>query len=170
MSEIVDPQRRGFLTRFSKPVSAIRQAPEVTPREQPRPPCAVDEALFTRLCDGCGLCQSACPNGVIEIQDGLAKINLDYNECSLCKQCVVACNADALHDSINIAIDLQPTFSQACNNYLQIECNQCQQLCPQAAILVEEDELPSLDKAKCTGCGQCCSHCYIGVITMQFVP
>lgn len=166
MPESIDNSRRGFLTRLSKPVQSLQQEPERTPRTQPRPPRAVDEALFLRLCDGCGECKKVCPNSVIDIHEHTAQINLDFNECSLCSECVSACPTGALHSSIPVNIDLQPSFSQGCNNNLQIECQQCQFSCPQSAITVEEDELPVLDSDLCNGCGQCRSSCYIGAISM----
>ncbi|WP_117233011.1 ferredoxin-type protein NapF [Vibrio maerlii] len=169
MTESINNSRRGFLTRLSKPVQSIQQEPESTPRTEPRPPRAVDEALFLRLCDGCGECQKACPNSVIDIHEGAARLNLEFNECSLCGECVNACPTDALHSATPISINLRPSFSQGCNNYLQIDCKQCQFGCPQSAITVEEGELPKLDIEKCNGCGQCRSSCYMGAISMEFV-
>ncbi len=166
MSESIDHQRRGFLSRLRQPVHNISQ-PKATPRQVARPPRAVDEALFIRLCDGCGECQKACPNSVIELNSNLAQLNLDYNECSLCGECVNACSSNALHTSIPSDINLRPHFAKICNNYLQIECQQCMAACPQSAITVQPDELPSLESERCNGCGQCRSCCYTGAITMQ---
>ncbi len=165
MSESIDHSRRGFLTRLREPVESIKQQ-EITPRLVARPPHAVDEALFSRVCDGCGKCQSVCPNGVIELSANLAQLNLDYNECSLCGECVNTCPTDALHTSIPLDINLRPHFTQICNNYLQIECQQCAGACPKSAITIQEDELPILNNELCSGCGQCRTSCYIGAITM----
>lgn len=168
MIEAIDTNRRGFLSRLSKPVSRLSEQPEQTPRTEPRPPKAVDEALFLRLCDGCGECQRICPNSVIEMSDQTARLNLDYNECSLCDECTKVCSSGALHASQNSKVNLRPNFSQSCNNYLQIDCQQCAVGCPQSAIRVEEGERPVVDEEKCNGCGQCRSHCYLGAISMAF--
>ncbi|MGR5097004.1 ferredoxin-type protein NapF [Vibrio maritimus] len=165
MSEPINHNRRGFLTRLRKPVESMNQ-PETTPRLVARPPHAVDEALFSRLCDGCGRCQSACSNGVIELNANLAQLNLDYNECSLCEECVSACPTDALHASIPVEINLRPQFAEICNNYLQTECRLCKSSCSQKAITIEADELPNVKDDVCNGCGQCRNSCYIGAITM----
>ena len=168
MIESIDSNRRGFLLRLTKSAQNFNNKEEETPRNEPRPPHAVDEILFVRLCDNCGKCQKACPNSVIEMSNGLAKLNLDYNECSLCEECVKACPSGALHISIPININLRPAFSEGCNNYMQIECKQCQTGCPQSAISIEDGELPKLNEALCNGCGQCRNSCYMGAISMQF--
>ncbi|PFG45805.1 ferredoxin-type protein NapF [Vibrio sp. ES.051] len=166
MNESIDNSRRGFLTRFRQPVKQVQQS-EITPRSVARPPQAVDEALFERLCDGCGDCLKACPNSVIELGDQLAQLNLDYNECSLCGECVKACPTDALHTAMTIDINLRPHFTQNCNNYLQMECQQCASACPQNAISIQADKLPHLNHELCNGCGQCRASCYASAIVMQ---
>ncbi|MEZ8987742.1 ferredoxin-type protein NapF [Vibrio breoganii] len=166
MTDAIDTNRRGFLTRLSKPVTSLSAQAEPTPRVAVRPPQAVDEALFTRLCDGCGKCADACPNSIVHIREGLARIDMDYNECSLCQECTKVCPTGALNVSIKAHIDLIPSFSQGCDNYLQLACTLCQSSCTLAAIQIEEDELPRLDTALCNGCGQCQSSCYVNAITM----
>lgn len=166
MNEQINDSRRGFLTRFSHPVKSAQQS-DITHRGVARPPHAVDEALFSRLCDGCGECQKACPNSVIELSGQLAQLNLDYNECSLCGECVAACPTDALHTSIPVDINLRPHFAQSCNNYLNMDCQQCASACSQNAISIQPDKLPRLNQERCTGCGQCRSSCYASAITMQ---
>ncbi len=165
MNEPIDSSRRRFLTRFNQSVKQAQQE-KITPRPAARPPHAVDEALFVRLCDGCGECQSACPDSVIELSEQLAQLNLDYNECSLCGECLKACPTDALHASIPFNINLRPHFTQSCNNYLNMDCQQCETACPQNAITVTPDERPRLNETQCNGCGQCRSSCYAGAITM----
>lgn len=167
MTESIDNNRRNFLLRLYQPIQACNSAPEITPHSQPRPPYAVNEVLFLRLCDNCGECQKACPNSVIEMSDGVAKLNLDYNECSLCGECLKACPTGALHASMPLKINLHPVFTNTCNNYLQMECQHCQMACPQAAISIEDGELPVLNEDLCNGCGQCRSSCYMGAISMQ---
>ncbi|ARO98797.1 ferredoxin-type protein [Vibrio alginolyticus] len=166
MSESIDTNRRGFLSRFSQPVKRTQQA-EITPRLVARPPHAVDEALFVRLCDGCGECLKVCPNSVIELDAQLAQLNLDYNQCSLCGECVKACPSDALHTSVTLDINLRPDFTQSCDNYLQTECQQCASACPQHAISVQDDELPHINNELCNGCGQCRISCYSNAILMK---
>ncbi len=166
MNERINDSRRGFLTCFSQPVKRAQQS-EITLRSVARPPHAVDEALFSRLCDGCGECQKACPNSVIELSEQLAQLNLDYNECILCGECVRACPTDALHATVPVDINLRPYFSQSCNNYLNMDCQQCASACPQSAISIQPDDLPRINQERCNGCGQCRSSCYASAITMH---
>lgn len=166
MSDSINTQRRGFLTRLSKPIVATYSDYERTPRKSARPPNAVDEALFERLCNGCNRCVESCPNSVIELNDDKAELNLDYNTCSFCKKCIEACQTGALHNTIESVIDLQPSFSTSCNNYLQLECDNCASSCPQQAIVIAEGELPTLNIDYCDGCGLCRSACYIGAVSL----
>ncbi|MEZ8035859.1 ferredoxin-type protein NapF [Vibrio crassostreae] len=167
MSEQINSNRRGFLTRLSKPVKAAANYEEISQRLHARPPRAVDEVLFERLCDGCGLCEQACPNSVIEMLEDRALLNLDYNHCSLCNKCSEVCPTGALHPTVTPYIDLKPSFADSCNNYMQMDCSACQTACSAGAIYIEVGELPMLDKDTCNGCGECRSACYIGSVTLN---
>lgn len=167
MTEQINSNRRGFLTRLSKPVQAAASYEEKSQRLHARPPRAVDEVLFERLCDGCGLCEQDCPNSVIEIQKGSALLNLDYNSCSMCNKCSEACPTGALHPTVEPYIDLKPNFADSCNNYMQMDCHACQTACSAGAIKIEAGELPNVALDKCNGCGECRSACYIGSVTLN---
>ena len=170
MIESIDTHRRGFLSRLSKPVQSLNASAEQSKREAPRPPNAVDEALFLRLCNGCGECQQVCPNSVIEMNDERARLNLDYNQCTFCNECTKVCPTGALHASQPEQINLRPSFSASCNNCLDIDCQLCALACQQSAIEIETGETPEVDNSQCNGCGQCRGHCYLGAITMRFIP
>ncbi|MEG3696340.1 4Fe-4S binding protein, partial [Vibrio coralliirubri] len=64
-------------------------------------------------------------------------------------------------------IDLQQSFADRCNNSMQMECSACQAACSSGAIHIEVGELPTVDKDKCNGCGECRSACYIGSVTLN---
>ncbi|MGL5431141.1 MAG: ferredoxin-type protein NapF [Vibrio sp.] len=169
MAEDISIGRRSFFTYFSKALKTLPDIPTQTARVAPRPPQAVDELLFVRLCDGCGMCQQVCPNQIIEIVDQLAQINLDYNECSLCTACTKACPNSALHTAVAAHISLLPNFSYLCNNYQTIDCLQCQAGCSNSAIVIVEGELPHISYESCNGCGQCQKSCPLGAISMSLV-
>ncbi|HEY97895.1 MAG TPA: glycyl-radical enzyme activating protein [Dehalococcoidia bacterium] len=38
-------------------------------------------------------------------------------------------------------------------------CGRCAGVCPEEALVYEEDKLPSIDRERCTGCGVCSSVC-----------
>lgn len=90
-SESVDLSKRRL---FSFRRAAVEQAQD--PRVKARPPYAVEESMFTRLCDGCGKCASACPSQIIEMVDGVAALDISYSVCDLCGECKSACPTLAL--------------------------------------------------------------------------
>lgn len=49
------------------------------------------------LCSGCGACESACDNGAIRMNDGLAVI--DQEKCTSCRVCMDVCPSGALEVS-----------------------------------------------------------------------
>lgn len=167
MQESIDNKRRGFLTRALKPIQQSKAENEVHQRSMPRPPRAVAEPLFERLCNNCGECELACPNSVIEKQETNIKINLDYNTCSFCDACTQVCPTGALHMTSEPHIDLKPKFAEACNNHLGLDCDECERVCGTKAISIEEGELPKLNADKCNGCGECRRACYIGAVSME---
>lgn len=47
------------------------------------------------LCQGCGTCVGACPQGAIHIEGGVAVI--DRERCNACEACLASCPQGALH-------------------------------------------------------------------------
>ncbi|KPU83787.1 ferredoxin, partial [Psychromonas sp. PRT-SC03] len=133
-----------------------------------RPPKAIAEAQFLMLCDGCKLCKQACAQQIIQWQDNKPIIDLDYNFCDQCGECVAACPTGALTDSAEQSIDAVPQFISTCNNKISGYCLVCVQSCPVKALSVISGELPILDTTLCNGCGQCCNACFINAISMKF--
>jgi ferredoxin len=66
-----------------------------------RPPGAVDEAEFKKICTGCDKCMIACPVNVIMIEDRESRLPIIYPEkdpCIHCDDtpCIAACPTGAL--------------------------------------------------------------------------
>lgn len=64
-----------------------------------------DEIENTHQCTGCGICQTACPNGTIQIltvkDEETKKKKLDqfvyrFETCIICNHCIEACPFDAI--------------------------------------------------------------------------
>jgi len=139
-------------------------------RTVPRPPGAIDEGIFARLCDGCGQCAAACPREVLRVEQQLPRLDLDYNHCDLCGLCNSACPTNALVAFGNEQVrktELQPHFSQACHNRLLGHCDLCVEDCPQQAISIDSGNLPKLDHSRCNGCGECQGACPARAIALK---
>ncbi len=64
--------RRGLLRHvFPATKSTIEKT-------QSRPPFSAREDLFSAVCNGCGECASACPNGLIQLKQQQATLEIDY--------------------------------------------------------------------------------------------
>ncbi|MEZ8741767.1 ferredoxin-type protein NapF [Photobacterium swingsii] len=139
-----------------------------------RPPGAIEEVLFQKICTGCTECELACPETIIHVESGLAQLDIDYGYCSMCGECQKACPTGALHakklqDKQNDT-ELRPSFSTNCQNRLFGECELCAEQCPHQAISIADFCLPELDQAKCDGCARCKQACPFSVITMNLLP
>ena len=93
----------------------------------------------TNRCVGCGVCAKTCPNSVIKIQT--AK-NLVVVQCKNTDKGAVA--------------------RKACSNAC-IGCGKCAKTCKFDAITVENN-LATIDPAKCKNCGMCAKECPTGAI------
>jgi pyruvate formate lyase activating enzyme len=45
------------------------------------------------------------------------------------------------------------------NKVICNKCGKCAQVCPQKAIVLDENGLPRIDRARCTACGECITAC-----------
>ncbi len=52
--------------------------------------------IDAQRCDGCGLCVQVCPNGVLAVQDGLARI-IRPDACTYTGLCEMACPPRAIN-------------------------------------------------------------------------
>lgn len=136
--------------------------------------CAAAKMLFggkglcVYKCAGLGDCVRACPNGAIEIVDGVAKVNSRL--CTGCGICTRTCPNHII--ALRRAID--PTIVRCSNTQKGaqtrvacskgcIGCMKCEKVCPTGAIKVV-DNLARIDYDKCVGCVACSENCPVGVI------
>lgn len=161
--------RRKLLTGWferNKPLQPEQSAmmPEVA-----RPPQALPEALFTALCNGCGDCVSNCPYGLLSLDQGKARLNIDFTECDVCRKCTAACQTGALRDKMPCDTLLRPQISRSCLGR-QDSCRMCLINCPQQALAFQTVDGGTrqlqCDDALCNGCGLCKLSCFHGHITL----
>lgn len=137
-----------------------------------RPPWAVPDSAFAKLCDGCGACIRRCPEAIIVAgRGGLPRIDFALGGCRLCGRCVEACETGALAGGPPAAAwSLTALISANCLEQKGISCRVCEGACDAAALRFRP--LPGgraqviVAADRCTGCGACVSACPAGAITM----
>ncbi len=137
-----------------------------------RPPWALPEARFTELCDGCGDCIGACPEGIlVSGRGGFPQVDFGRGGCTFCGECVQACGTGALADGSGRAWSLKAYIDETCVTNRGVECRSCGDHCDPLAIRFRPRAgsvaRPMLDQAQCTGCGSCQSVCPAGSIQMH---
>lgn len=157
----VDLGKRRFLT-----LSTFAQTPPRAVRRQAaRPPFAVDDDLFVRLCDGCGACEVVCPQGVIVLDRGVAALDLSYAACDFCGRCQHACPTIALSNPPSTT-GLVAYATDSCDN-LNGYCDNCTDRCTHQALTWQEGAKPRIDATACVGCGECAASCFTNVIQLR---
>ena len=136
--------------------------------------CAAVKQLYGGLgacsfgCIGFGDCATACPDGAICIENGLARV--DVRRCGGCGLCSGVCPNGLIsieYSSIIVTMKcknmekgalMRDKCSKGC-----IGCTKCTKGCLSGAITVS-DSLARIDYAKCTGCGMCAGGCPRGCL------
>lgn len=142
----------GFLTKWPK-ASLVR------------PPGALGEEEFTKVCMRCTRCVNICPQKAIEpapISAGFVNAGtpMVVGRCigysGECLRCTKVCPTGALQRIGPLDADIGTAIwsSERC-----IRCFSCMMNCPANAITVGEDGYPLYDHEKCVGCGTCVSVC-----------
>ena len=119
-------------------------------------------------CLGLGDCEAACTFDAIHVIKGVAVVNRD--KCTSCSACIKACP-----NSLIKLVPEKSKISVRCHNTQKgadarkgctvacIGCGMCQRTCKFDAIHVENN-LASIDPAKCKQCGMCVVKCPTGAI------
>jgi len=137
-----------------------------------RPPWAVDESEFHRLCDRCGECARECPRGIIRMSDGgYPEVDFRMAGCDFCEVCVAVCKPEALR------LDGRPAWQQVartgdrCFSERGVICRSCGEVCEMEAIRFQQVvggiTHVIMDVDACNGCGECVSICPADAITIN---
>ncbi|WP_318459699.1 4Fe-4S binding protein [Photobacterium leiognathi] len=159
----VNHSRRGLFRALSRGVSQSVETPEAGKINAGRPLGAVEESLFTHLCDNCSACVSACPQNILTMGNNGPVIDLSCNHCTFCQACINACPTQALNTLNTTDTGWRPTFSKSCNAKIFDNCQECVDDCPKQALSLIANSTPILND-DCNGCGECLSSCYIGAV------
>lgn len=121
-------------------------------------------------CLGYGDCAEACPYDAIEVQNGVARVNME--KCTGCGVCQDVCPKRVIwirevsekpvvmcanHDR---GAQTRKECSAGC-----IGCKRCEKVCPTEAIKVVEN-VARIDLDKCIGCRACVNECPVKAITV----
>lgn len=178
------PARRQFFS-FAAGLGAGAVVRATSSRAAPlnviRPPGAVDESLFSRLCVRCGSCVAACPTGGLSLSmDPLIFQTPVFSGrdggCAYdCNRCGRVCPSGAIK-KLSLAARQNTKIASAELNKARCipyahgrQCLACYAVCPVSAIKLKDSGvlldwgdnlfLPQLDSDKCTGCGLCQAAC-----------
>ena len=143
------------------------------------PPGSLSASNMQKRCTGCQLCVSECPNDVLRPSTDLMKLmqpmmSYERGYCrSECNRCSEVCPAGAIQpitlaDKSSTQIGHAVWVKKNCIPVTDgVECGNCERHCPVGAIemvmLDENDEesvmIPSVNEARCIGCGACENLC-----------
>jgi len=140
-----------------------------------RPPWALAEKPFANLCDRCGDCLRACPEGILLAgADGFPRVDFARGGCSFCGECVKSCRPRALvfpKDPAQAPWALVAVISETCLSRQGVVCRACGESCPEGAIRFRlkpgGPAEPLLDADCCSGCGCCFRVCPVTAISLQ---
>ncbi|MBQ7585491.1 MAG: 4Fe-4S dicluster domain-containing protein [Desulfovibrionaceae bacterium] len=152
-----------------------------------RPPGALPEKSFSKLCVHCGQCVTSCPYHSIYLKGGFGKdrltpvIDPQAIPCYLCLKCQAACPTGALDAKITeleqVHMGQAYIGTDRCHNYVTgIMCMTCYDRCPLRgkAVILDLGLNPAMT-TQCVGCGICAYVCPVDAITIvpessQLVP
>lgn len=122
---------------------------------------AVDE----RLCDACGRCLLACPDGNYDIVESKGKLvaRRKSSKCKRCGACIRQCSAIAVS---GVSAKVSHVEESRCD-----ACEQCVLLCPEHVFEISEKKgkvfCRVINKAKCRGDRNCSFVCQKGAIRFK---
>ncbi|MBF0372968.1 MAG: ferredoxin-type protein NapF [Alphaproteobacteria bacterium] len=142
----------------------LRRAPAAV-----RPPGALAEADFLSVCDRCGDCSRACPEGIVARGDGgFPMIDFKAGGCTFCGLCAKACKPGAL--AAKPSWPLKASFGERCLSAQGVVCRVCGERCEAGAIRFRPMpggfSRPELTAEACTGCGACVAPCPVAAVTV----
>lgn len=181
----VDFSRRGFLYSVSGglTVAFLADRTPFTPlkekRQLIRPPGALPETNFLKVCIRCGECMKSCPTNTLQPclwESGLPglwtpKMDLRFAACEQeCNVCGKVCPTQAirslpLEEKTHAKVGTAVLLKEMCLVWAQDKlCLICDEICPYNAIVfrtVEGYRRPFVIASRCNGCGFCEQKCPI---------
>ena len=143
------------------------------------PPGSISASHFSEKCTACQLCVSACPSHVLKPSASLSdfmqpEMSYERGYCATdCVECSKVCPAGAIlpistAEKSSLQIGRAAWHKERCIvNTDDVQCDNCFRQCPTGAItMVAQDPknrksrmIPTVDEARCIGCGACENLC-----------
>lgn len=142
-----------------------------------RPPWALRD-VFSDRCTGCGACVTACPEGIVTLDEKHRAI-VDFQRgeglCSFCGACAEACPEPVFlapaARSASPPWTLRVTIGSDCLTHDGVMCQSCKDACGDGAIrfvyAAGRVPQPVVDLERCTGCGGCVAPCPASAIEIH---
>ncbi len=143
-----------------------------------RPPGAIEESMFLKLCTKCGDCKDACPYDAIVmlgegkgIRSGTPVIIPTVTPCYYCDDfpCIKACKEGALTEK-HLIMGKAVISESRCYAYKDVFCIDCFNECPKSAIKLDVEGRPVVIEENCVGCGMCVKVCPTSPKAIRVVP
>ncbi|MBL0372942.1 ferredoxin-type protein NapF [Rhizobium sp. KVB221] len=135
----------------------------------PLPPGATRESIG--LCSGCGECAAGCPQRIIRMDNGAPTVDFSLGECNFCGECGARCPEAVFVTAHAMRFDHVARIEDHCLALNSVDCQSCRDVCPEMAIRFVPARgkpfQPTLDAARCSGCGACLSVCPVQAIGLS---
>ncbi len=158
------PARPAPLVALLAGAPAPSPPPPARPAPVLRPPGAVDEFDFLRLCTRCDACVESCPHDAVtraparlRAAAGTPVIDPLAAPCRMCVDlpCAAGCQPGALRVDGARVMGRAVIGAQECLAHQGTTCSTCVEQCPVPGALRLVAGRPVVDAAVCTGCGVC---------------
>jgi ferredoxin-type protein NapF len=122
-----------------------------------------DPARIQALCDGCGACAPACPEGIVATGRGGHPFVAFTSACTFCAGCAAACDRGVFEPGRTPPWDARARIGAGCLEAAGISCRACEDACDADALRFRPRPggrtSVEVDAGSCTGCGACVPIC-----------
>ena len=139
-----------------------------------RPPWALAESDFIRLCEHCGRCVDACPEHIlVNGRGGFPEIDFSGGGCTFCGKCSEACDIGGLGSPEKPPWHMLAFIANSFLTNRDVACRRCVDACPSQAVSIRPQvghcPVPIVETMQCNGCGACVSTCPASAVSIHSI-